>query len=145
MRTFVNFYFEFEYTKHRTIKRDMKRQSGDAKVSRIEANNPTHDTKHTRALNPKNSVGVRTSDPPIRGSRLFPTKPSRPAEKITGRKFRPCVRSFDKHITCQRWLVFEGLLYIPLHLLSDLLLTLPHQNRLLSFQNLSPLPPSANP
>ena len=33
LRLYINFYFEFEYMKHRTIKRDAKRQSGDASVS----------------------------------------------------------------------------------------------------------------
>ena len=32
-KSFINFYFEFEYRKHRTIKRDTKRCLGDALVA----------------------------------------------------------------------------------------------------------------
>ena len=57
------FYFEFEYRMHRTIKRDAKLRSGDAIVSRLEANKQNHDTMHSLALNLKNTVGVGSSDP----------------------------------------------------------------------------------
>ena len=60
---FHYFYFEFEYRKHRTIKRDVKLRSGDAIVSRKETNHPILDTMHGLILNLKNTVGVETSDP----------------------------------------------------------------------------------
>ena len=73
MTSFINFYFEFEYRKHRTIKRDAKLRSGDAIVSRKEIFKLFLDTMYTRAL-----VGVGSSDPI--GSVLFrPTKGPRPA------------------------------------------------------------------
>ena len=56
------FYFEFEYRMHRTIKRDAKLQSGDAIVSRKETIHPFLGTMHTRALNQKISVRVGSSD-----------------------------------------------------------------------------------
>ena len=54
--------FEFEYKKHRTIKRDAKLRSGDAIVSTKESIHPFPDTMHTRALNLNFSVGVGSSD-----------------------------------------------------------------------------------
>ena len=73
------FYFEFEYRTHRTIKRDAKLRSGDAIVSRKETIHPFLGTMHTRALNQKISIGVGSSDP--LGSHVFhPTKGPRPAE-----------------------------------------------------------------
>ena len=86
MRNFINFYFEFEYRNHRTIKRDVKLQFGDAIVSRLEANKQTLDTMHNLALNLKNTVGVGSSDPrsevptPIESVLLRPTKGPRPAK-----------------------------------------------------------------
>ena len=79
MKSFINFYFEFEYRKHRTIKRDAKLWSGDAIVSRKETNHPILDTMHSLALNLKNTVGVGTSDP--NGSVVYhPTKGPRPTD-----------------------------------------------------------------
>ena len=60
--SFIYFYFEFVYRKHRTIKRDAKLRSGDAIVSRLEANKQTLNTMHNLALNLKNTVGVESSD-----------------------------------------------------------------------------------
>ena len=61
--SFIYFYFEFVYRKHRTIKRDAKLRSRDAIVSRKESIHPFPDTMHTRALNLNFSVGVESSDP----------------------------------------------------------------------------------
>ena len=63
MTTFINFYFEFEFRKHRTIKRDAELRSGDAIVSRKETLKQIHDTLHSWALNLKLAVGVGSSDP----------------------------------------------------------------------------------
>ena len=107
MWNFINFYFEFEYRNHRTIKRDVKLQFGDAIVSRLEANKQTLDTMHNLALNLKNTVGVGRSDrhrkclaPSDKGfsAKLF----------LTGRKFRPCIGSFDNHITSTTTASFGG-------------------------------------
>ena len=65
---FINFYFELEYRKHHTIKRDAKQWFGDAIVSRKETNNPILDKMHTRAPNLKSSVGVGSFDPHRRSS-----------------------------------------------------------------------------
>ena len=62
MKSFINFYFEFEHRKHRTIKRDVKLRSRDAIVSRNETIHPFLDTMHTQELNQKISVGVGSSD-----------------------------------------------------------------------------------
>ena len=62
MTSFIYFYFEFEYRKHRTIKRDTKLRFGDAIVSRKESIHPFPDTMHTRALNLNFLVGVGSSD-----------------------------------------------------------------------------------
>ena len=62
-RVFLNFFFEFEYRKHRTIKRDAKLQSGDAIVTRKETFKQYLDTLHKRTLKQKNLVVVGTSDP----------------------------------------------------------------------------------
>ena len=79
MKSFINFYFEFEHRKHRTIKRDVKQWSGDAIESRKETIHPFLGTMHTRALNQNISVGVGSSDP--LGSPVFHrTKGPRPAE-----------------------------------------------------------------
>ena len=79
MTSFINFYFEFEYRKHRTTKRDAKLRSGDAIVSRKETIQPFLDMMHAQALNMKNTVGVGSSDPI--GSVVYcPTKGPRPAE-----------------------------------------------------------------
>ena len=86
MTSFINFYFEFEYRKHRTIKRDTKLRSRDAIVSRKETNHPILDTMHSLTLNLKNTVGVGSFDPgsevptPIGSVILLPTKGPRPAE-----------------------------------------------------------------
>ena len=83
--SFIDFYFEFEYRKHRTIKRDAKLRSGDAIVSRKETIQPFLDTMHARAQNLKSSVGVGSSNPgsevltPIESVLSHPTKGPRPA------------------------------------------------------------------
>ena len=85
---FIYFYLEIEYRKHRTIKRDAKLRSGDAIVSRLEANKQNHDTMHSLALNLKNTVGVGSSDPrsevptPIESVLLHPTKGPRPDKNL---------------------------------------------------------------
>ena len=61
--SFIYFYFEFVYRKHRTIKRDAKLRSGDAIVSRKETTQTYLGTMHSLTLNLKNTVGVRSSDP----------------------------------------------------------------------------------
>ena len=48
-RSFINFYFEFEYMKHRTTKRDAKRLFGDATMPTSKANNPWE--RHKSPLN----------------------------------------------------------------------------------------------
>ena len=125
--------FEFEYKKHRTIKRDAKLRSGDAIVSRLEANKQNHDTMQSLTLILKFSVGVGSSDPhrkclvssdkrfsarwkywvgssdpPSRRSCIVPDKTLSAVWKWIGQKFRPCVGSSDKHIKLQQRLVFEG-------------------------------------
>ena len=88
MWNFINFYFEFEYRKHHTIKRDAKLRSGDAIVSRLEANKQNHDTMQSLALNLKNTVGVGSSDPrsevptPIESVLVRPTKGPRPDKNL---------------------------------------------------------------
>ena len=66
------FIFEFEYRKHRTIKRDAKLRFGDAIVSRLEANKQSLDTLHHLTINLKNTVGFGSSDPRSE----LPTPPS---------------------------------------------------------------------
>ena len=86
LTSFIYFYFEFEYRKHRTIKKDTKLRSRDAIVSRKETNHPILDTMHSLTLILKFSVGVGSSDPgskvppPIGSAVYCPTKGPRPAE-----------------------------------------------------------------
>ena len=86
MTSFIDFYFEFEYRKHRTIKRDTKLRSRDAIVSRKETNHPILDTMHSLTLNLKNTVGVESFDlgsevpTPIGSVVYHPTKGPRLAD-----------------------------------------------------------------
>ena len=72
--SFIYFYFEFVYRKHRTIKRDAKLRSGDAIVSRKEAFKHYLDTLHKRALKQKNLVGGRKFRPPSEVSHFIRQK-----------------------------------------------------------------------
>ena len=88
MTSFIYFYFEFEYRKHRSIKRDAKLWSGDAIVSRLEANKQNHDMMHSLTLILKFSVGAGSSNPgskvptPIESVKSCPTKGPRPVVLI---------------------------------------------------------------
>ena len=88
LTSFINFYFEFEYRKHRTTKRDVKLLSGDAIVSRKETLKQYLDTMHARALNQKSSVEVGSSDP-HRKCCVWSDKGSSASWKCMGRKFQP--------------------------------------------------------
>ena len=84
-RSFINFYFEFEYRKHRTIKRDAESWVEDAKVPlRCYISFERH-FAHTWTLIPAFSVGVGSSDTwvwssdPTRSCMFLPMRGARPA------------------------------------------------------------------
>jgi hypothetical protein len=145
-RSLFIFYFEFEYRKHRTIKRDAKRWLEDVKVFDWDTNHPRESQNHI-LMHLVFWLFQYVSEVSTWG-RKFPVTSDKGLSASCfnlDRKFWSSVRSSDNHLTSALMASFGARVFIPHQPLFLVLLTFSVKNTSKTFHKFSPHPPRANP